>query len=149
MYRHILVPVDDSPLSMKAMREAAKLARACGARISAVHSIAPFRMIAAMDVYVAYPELYSPEDYRRSAERYANKFLAKAGAIAKSALVRFSSTFVTGEQPWRVIVDTARKKRCDLIVMASHGRRGLAAVVLGSETTKVLTHSKKPVLICR
>ena len=66
-----------------------------------------------------------------------------------SARVRCGTLFVTNEQPWRAIIRTARSRRCDLILMASHGRRGIAAVVLGSETTKVLTHSKTPVLVCR
>ena len=56
---------------------------------------------------------------------------------------------MTGAQPWQAIIKSAKKRRCDLVVMASHGRRGLSAIVLGSETTKVLTHSKVPVLVCR
>ena len=63
--------------------------------------------------------------------------------------VRCETLFVTNDQPWNAIVRTARSKKCDLIVMASHGRRGLAGLLLGSETTKVLTHSKTPVLVCR
>jgi nucleotide-binding universal stress UspA family protein len=149
VYKHILVPSDGSPLSAKAVRHALRLARSTGARITALHVIAPFRTPAFVDGVVPYPELYSPAAYKKTTERDARKRLAKVEALAKAARVRCEGVFATDEQPWRSIIRTARKRRCDLIAMASHGRRGLAAVVLGSETTKVLTHSKIPVLVCR
>lgn len=149
MFKHILVPIDDSPLSMKAAKYAARLARSSRARITALHVIPPFNPPAYIDGVVPYPELYSPEEYKKSTERYARKLVAKAEAIAKTARVKCEGAFVTSEQPWKAIIKAAKGRRCDLIVMASHGRRGIAAVVLGSETTKVLTHSKTPVLVCR
>ena len=149
MYKHILVPLDDSPLSGKAARTAVRLARSTRARITVLHVIAPFRTPAFVDGVVPYPELYSPAAYKKSTERYARKLLAKVEALARAARVRCVAVLVTDEQPWKAIIRTARGRRCDLILMASHGRRGIAAVVLGSETTKVLTHSKIPVLVCR
>lgn len=149
MIKHILVPIDDSPLSAKAAKYAAQLAHGSRARITAVHVIPPFMPPAFVDGVIPYPELYSPVDYKKSTERYARKLLAKAEAIAKAARVKCDGLFVTADQPWQAIIKTAKGRRCDLIVMASHGRRGIAAVVLGSETTKVLTHSKIPVLVCR
>ena len=149
MYKHILVPIDDSRLSAKAARTAVRLAHGTRARITALHVIPPFQTPAFVDGVVPYPELYSPAAYKKSTERYARKLLAKVQALAKTARVRCGTLFVTNEQPWRAIIRTARSRRCDLILMASHGRRGIAAVVLGSETTKVLTHSKTPVLVCR
>ncbi|MGZ5595561.1 MAG: universal stress protein [Usitatibacter sp.] len=149
MFKRILVPVDDSPLATKAAKYAAKLARSSGARITSVHVIPEFRPPAFVDGVVPYPELYSPEEYRKSTERYARMLLAKVEAIAKKERVKCDGVFVTDDHPWRAIIKAARRARCDVIVMASHGRRGIAAVVLGSETTKVLTHSKIPVLVCR
>jgi nucleotide-binding universal stress UspA family protein len=149
MFKHILVPVDDSPLSIKAAKYAAQLARSSRARLTALHVIPPFRVLAGIDGVVADPELYSPVEYRKSTEQYARKLLAKVEAIAKIARVKCDPVFVTDDQPWRAIIKAAKGRRCDLVVMASHGRRGIAAIVLGSETTKVLTHSKVPVLVCR
>ena len=149
MFKRILVPVDASALSMKAVRYAARLARGSGARLLALHAIPRFTLPVFGDGIVPYPELYSPTEYRKSTERYARKLLAKAEAAAKKERVRFAGAFVTDDEPWRAIIKAARRERCDVIVMASHGRRGLAAIVLGSETVKVLTHSKVPVLVCR
>jgi nucleotide-binding universal stress UspA family protein len=149
MYKHILVPVDDSSLSIKAAKHAVKLARSTGARLTALHVIPPFRVLAGIDGIVAEPELYSPDEYRKSTERFARKLLGRVEALARAGRVKCEGVFVTGEEPWQSIIKAARGRRCDLIVMASHGRRGIAAVLLGSETTKVLTHSKVPVLVCR
>lgn len=149
MYAHILVPTDGSPLSTKAAKSAIGLAKALGARITALHVIPAFTPPVYMDGIVPYPELYSSAEYKRSTEAYAKKMLAKVEERARAAKVPCATVFVTGEQPWRAIVRTARSKKCDLIAMASHGRGGVEAVLLGSETTKVLTHSKTPVLVCR
>lgn len=149
MFRHILVPTDGSRLSMKAARYAALLARRTGARITALHVIPPFRLPAYAEGVIAYPELYSEPEYEKSTERYARKLLARVEAVAKAARVRCDTVFVTDERPWKAIIRKARAQRCDLIVMSSHGRGGIAAVILGSETAKVLTHSKTPVLVCR
>lgn len=149
MFKHILVPIDDSRLALKAARYALRAARASGAKVTALHVIPPFRAPAFIDGVVPYPELYSPVAYRKSTESYSRKLLARVEKLAKAARVRCAGVLVTGEQPWRSIIRAARGKRCDLIVMATHGRGGLAAVVLGSQTNKVLTHSKTPVLVCR
>lgn len=149
MLKHILVPTDGSRLSIKAARYAIRLAHSSRARITALHVIPPFSPPTYVDGIVPYPELFSPAEYKKSTERYTRKLLARVEALAKAGRVRCDSVFVTGERPWQAIIATARSRRCDLIVMASHGRSGIAAVVLGSETTKVLTHSKTPVLVCR
>ena len=149
MFKHILVPIDGSPLSLRAMKVAVKLARSHRARITAFHAIAPFVPVAYMDGFPAYPELYSPAEYKRSAEAGAKRMLDKACRLAAAQKVRCDPAFAMGDPEWRAIIRAARAKRCDLVVMSSHGRTGLAAVVLGSVTTKVLTHSKIPVLVCR
>jgi nucleotide-binding universal stress UspA family protein len=149
IFRHILVPIDGSPLSMRAAKLALKVARSGGARITAFHAIPTFTPVAYMDGVLPYPELYSPAEYKRASESGAKRMLARIARLAKAAKVRCETAFTTADAPWRAIIQAARAKRCDLIVMSSHGRKGLEAVVLGSVTTKVLTHSKTPVLVCR
>jgi nucleotide-binding universal stress UspA family protein len=90
-----------------------------------------------------------PQRHRELMAKAAKKALAEVSVEARLASVDCASVSPTADQPWEGILKAARARRCDLIVMASHGRRGLAGLLLGSETTKVLTHSKTPVLVCR
>jgi nucleotide-binding universal stress UspA family protein len=148
MYRHILVPTDGGPLSLKAAKTAAKLARHTGARITAIYAIEPFAPPTGGDG-VAFSIAYTATEYERGMREVAAKALAKVRAVAEAEEVAFTGLSVIQGHPWEAIVNAARQKKCDLIVMASHGRRGLAGLLLGSETQKVLTHSKTPVLVCR
>jgi len=91
----------------------------------------------------------TPGQYKKDCEALAAKYLAVIEKAAKTAGVQYEGTHVFDDQPHEAIIGTAASKGCDLIVMASHGRRGMKALVLGSETTKVLTHSKIPVLVLR
>lgn len=149
MYKHILVPTDGSPLSMKAARHAASLAKALRARITALYVIAPYPPPPTANGMLVYMEYFSPADYMKEMQKHAAHALAKVERAARTARVPCARLALTGANPWEAIIKTARSAKCDLVVMASHGRRGLAAIVLGSETTKVLTHSKTPVLVCR
>jgi nucleotide-binding universal stress UspA family protein len=90
-----------------------------------------------------------PQRHKELMAKAAKKALDTLGAEARRGGVACASAAPLADQPWEGILKTARGKRCDLIVMASHGRRGIAGLLLGSETTKVLTHSKIPVLVCR
>ena len=148
MYKHILVPTDGSRLSAKAVKAAATLAKQLGARLTGLYVIPPYvpPMYGEAAIYV--PEI-SPKRYKELSEKEAAKALEVVEREAKSAEVPCKTAWVTDDQPWEGIVKSARSKKCDLIVMASHGRRGLSGLLLGSETTKVLTHSKVPVLVCR
>lgn len=148
MYKHILVPTDGSRLSAKAVKAAATLAKQFGARLTGLYVIPPYvpPMYGEAAIYV--PEI-SPKRYKELSEKEAAKALEVVEREAKSAAVACKTAWVTDDQPWEGIVKAARSKKCDLIVMASHGRRGLSGLLLGSETTKVLTHSKVPVLVCR
>jgi nucleotide-binding universal stress UspA family protein len=96
-----------------------------------------------------YAPVMSPAKYRSTVKRAGQKALAAIEIEAQTAGVAYGGALLTAQNPWEGIVRTAKAKKCDLIVMASHGRRGLAGLLLGSETTKVLTHSKVPVLVCR
>ena len=149
MYRHILFPTDGSPTSARAAKTAIALASTCGARLTAIHVIPPFAPPAYIEGIVPYPELYSAEEYKRITGKSAARTLAKVEARAAAAKVACDTAIVTAGSVWKAIIAAARSKRCDVIVMASHGRRGLEAIVLGSETHKVLTHSKIPVLVMR
>ncbi len=149
MYRHILVPTDGSPLSTRAVKEAIELAKTCGAKLTAVHVIPPFTPPVYMEGMIPYPELYSPEEYKRVTEAQSKRLLAKIEERARAAGVPCATATVTAQPVWKAILSAARSKRCDAIVMASHGRKGIEGMLLGSETHKVLTHTKLPVLVCR
>jgi len=149
MYKHILVPTDGSPLSNKAVKAATELARTIKARVTALNVMPKYIPPLAEEAAVAYTAVYTETQFREGAEKAAAKVLAKARTAVEAGKVKCDTVAVAGGTPWETIIDTAKGKKCDLIVMASHGRRGLAGVILGSETAKVLTHSKTPVLVCR
>jgi nucleotide-binding universal stress UspA family protein len=146
---HILVPTDGSQLSLQAATRAAGLARDLKAKITALYVMEPWmpRMQAEGTVPVDQSQLR--KDFLEHTSRQADEALAIVSAEAARQNVACDALRVTNDQPWAGIVKAADAQRCDLIVMASHGRRGLEALVLGSETNKVLTHSKTPVLVCR
>lgn len=148
MYKHILVATDGSKLSVKAVRTAVQLAKALGAKVTAVYVVAPF-VPPMYSEAVAYAPPITPQKYRELAAREAKKALAAAEIEAQTAGVPCGTQMTTHEHPWHGIVRMAQARKCDVIVMASHGRRGLSGLLLGSETNKVLTHSKIPVLVCR
>ena len=144
MYRHILIPTDGSPLSASAVENAALLAKAIGAKVTVLTVVEPFPALRAI------PQSFNaPDDYTRSAHADADRRLAEAEQQAKRSGIQCEVTKVEHGQPYEAIIETAHARGCDLIAMASHGRSGLAAVVLGSETTRVLTHSRIPVIVYR
>ena len=147
MYKRILVPVDGTPLSKKAVKEALKLAKTTGARVTGFFSPPEYEVL----IYGEYfpPDLLPREEYEARAKKNAEKILAAVRKEADAAGVPCDTYHEASHMPWEAIIAAAKKKRCDLIVMASHGRKGLTGVLLGSETTKVLTHSKVPVLVVR
>lgn len=145
VYRHILIPTDGSQLSEDAIRQGVALAKSLGAKVTGITVFPPFRVFAAEPMMI--PD--TPAQYRMDCDALAGKYLGVVEDAAKTAGVPCEVTPLTHEHPYQAIIDTATTKGCDLIFMASHGRRGVAALVLGSETTKVLTHSKIPVLVCR
>jgi nucleotide-binding universal stress UspA family protein len=148
MYKHILVPTDGSKLSNAAVKVAAKLAGELGAKITALSVLEPYVPMAESEA-VAFYAPYGEKQYDAAVHKAAARALSTVKVAAAAAKVKAESLTVTSTTPWRGIVDTARDKGCDLIIMASHGRSGMGALLLGSETQKVLTHSKIPVLVCR
>ena len=147
-YRHILVPTDGSTLSLKAAKQAATLAKDLDAKITAVYVIPPWTPPAADESAVVASFAYTEAAYRKRSEGIADRALAKV-AKAAGTRVKCEKVRVSAFRPWEGIVKAAKDAKCDLIVMASHGRGALGGLVLGSETTKVLSHSKTPVLVCR
>ena len=145
MFKNILIATDGSDLAAKAVEQGILFTKEIGAKITAVTVTEPFHLLS-----VAPSQLeYTPIEYKKHAEAHAEKVLGTVSAAAKLAGVDCDVLHVEHEQIYQAIIDAAEARRCDLIVMASHGRRGVSAVVLGSETVKVLTHSKIPVLVFR
>jgi nucleotide-binding universal stress UspA family protein len=145
LYKSILIPTDGSALAGKAVEHGIRLAKEIGAKIVAVTVTEPFHLLS-----VAPNQLeYTRSEYGRHAEAHAAKLLGAVAAVAAGSGVVCDTTHVEHEHVYLAIIDAAIAKGCDLIVMASHGRHGISAVVLGSETVKVLTHSKIPVLVYR
>lgn len=148
MYKRILVPTDGTKLSARAIRAACDLAQTCGAKLTGVYVVPPWvpPMYAEGMIYVA--DL-GPQRHKELMAKAARKALAVVSAEARRAGVACATASPLAAQPWEGILKTARARRCDLIVMASHGRSGVEAILLGSETRKVLAHARQPVLVCR
>lgn len=145
MYKHILIPTDGSPLAEEAIRQGLTLARSLDARVTVLTVTAPFHTLALEPIMVT----DTREQYDAEVAVMAERRFAFPREAATLAGVACETVHVVAEHPWAAIIETARTHGCDLIVMASHGRTGVSALVLGSQTTKVLTHSKIPTLVCR
>jgi nucleotide-binding universal stress UspA family protein len=140
MYQHILIPTDGSELSQKALDHGVAIAQALKAKVTVI-TVSPF-LTPGFDAGIV-------SAYEKEVAASAKKYLDAAEKAAAAAGVRCEAMHVVNKHPYQAIIDTAKLKGCDLVVMASHGRRGISAVVLGSETVKVLTHSPTPVLVVR
>ena len=145
MFKSILVPSDGSELADKAAMQAIELAKSLKARLTFLRVTPPPAPIVIEGIVVAYPT----EEVRAQQKERVGAHLAGLAAAAASAGVECASRHVENDQPWRAILDIAESVGADLVMMGSHGRKGVAALVLGSETHKVLTHTKIPVLVCR
>jgi nucleotide-binding universal stress UspA family protein len=145
LYQNILVPTDGSELANKAVEAGIFLAKQIGARITAVTVTEPFHVFSVEPRQLE----YTRSEYQKHADAAAAKALGVVVDAAQRAGVACDPLHVEHEHVYRGIIDAAASKGCDLIAMASHGRHGISAVVLGSETIKVLTHSKIPVLVYR
>lgn len=149
MFKHILLATDGSALSAKGVELAIKTAKALGARITAVHVTRPYDQRNEYDgsAMPKMPELKKRFDANMAAA--AKGILDPVKQAADKAQVTCEAIAKSAESPYEMIIELAKKSKCDLIVMASHGRKGIQSVLLGSETTKVLTHSDIPVLVVR
>jgi nucleotide-binding universal stress UspA family protein len=145
MYKHILIATDGSELAGKAVAAGFALARELRAQVTAVTVTEPWTALVPGEVMIAFPV----EDYEKTANENAARILSGVSALARKADISCATIPAKDQFPADGILDTAKKNHCDLIVMASHGRRGLGRLLLGSEAVNVLTHSSLPVLICR
>ncbi|MGB8400070.1 universal stress protein [Bradyrhizobium sp.] len=145
MYNHVLIPTDGSPLSTVAVEHSMDFARDADAKVTVLTVVSPFHVFSADASRLA----DTRADYEQRARMHAAEILTDAQRKAQARGVRCDVLQLESDSPYDAIIKTANKSGCDLIAMASHGRRGVAAVVLGSETLKVLTHSKIPVLVYR
>jgi nucleotide-binding universal stress UspA family protein len=147
MYKNLLVATDGSKLSDKAVAHAIGLAQAVGASLTAFYAAPDYPMPAYADGVVYEP--VSRKEYAKLAGEDAQKILGTVATKAEAAGLACKTAYAIASAPWEAILVAAKKNKCDAIVMASHGRRGISAVLLGSETQKVLTHSKLPVIVVR
>jgi nucleotide-binding universal stress UspA family protein len=146
MFKSILIPTDGSELSQRAVTMAMELAKLHQARVTAIHVIPDYHLL------IAYEGAFDPvteERIEEEAKTRAESYLSYVRKCAQDAGVQCDTVCETSDHPYDAILKVADTRRCDLIVMTSHGRKGLVAVLLGSETRKVLTHARIPVLVVR
>jgi nucleotide-binding universal stress UspA family protein len=148
VFKHILVATDGSTKSVRAIKGAIALSNTLRARLTCIHVAITFAPSIFIDG-MAYGTKFSTRQYEEFTKRHAKRALRVFDRHAEKAGIARDSQVITADEPWQGILRAARENRSELIVMASHGRRGIAGLVLGSETIKVLTHSKLPVLVYR
>ena len=148
MFKNILLPTDGSKLADKAVRKGIDFAKAVNAAVTLVHVSLPYRRIRDEGWIVPAVRVLAAR-YNEQARAHARELLAKPQQYAAQTGVQCKTVYEVSELPYEAIIRAAQRSKCDLIMMASHGRRGLQGLLLGSETTKVLTHSKIPVLVYR
>jgi nucleotide-binding universal stress UspA family protein len=144
MYKRILIPTDGSDISLKAAQAAIALARLTGAELFAISVKEPFPYSAISEM-----QPVPPQEFFDAQERIATERVKAVVSAASSVGVSCHAKTIEALRPWEAILDHAKLQVCDLIVMASHGRSGLSALLLGSETQKVLTHATTPVLVIK
>jgi nucleotide-binding universal stress UspA family protein len=144
MYKRILVPTDGSEITDKAVKSAIAMAKLTGAEVFALAVKEPFPYSAISEM-----QPVPPQEFLDAQERVAAARVKAVADAAVAAGVKCQGHSVEGLHPWEAILDHGKAQGCDLVVMASHGRRGMSALLLGSETQKVLTHSTIPVLVVR
>lgn len=145
MYKHLLIASDGSELAKKAVEHGLSLAKALNSKVTIVSVTEPWVISAADDVAASFPT----EEYEKAAADHAARILKEISDIAARNGITCETVHIKDEFPAEGIIETAKVRGCDLIVMASHGRSGLMELVLGSQAARVVTQSTVPVLICR
>jgi nucleotide-binding universal stress UspA family protein len=147
MYKHILIPTDGSELSDRAIAAGVEFARDAGARVTGFTAVPEYQLPSQVELMSRHGT--SIDEYERNARRQAEAALQKIADRAREAGVPYNAEFVQSDHPHEAIIRAAQKHGCDLIFMASHGRRGISALLHGSQTQAVLTHSTIPTLVYR
>lgn len=145
MFKHILLPSDGSELSEAAIQKGILFAKSINAKVTGFHVILPFHIVTLRTQMLE----DTREQFERDSKAHAKEFLAVIEKAAKEAGVTCDTAYVTDDHPYEAIIKAAEEKGCDLVMMASHGRKGVQGLLIGSETQKVLTHIKIPVLVFR
>ena len=149
MYKHIMLATDGSEASDQAEKECMAFAKSIGAKVTAIYVISHFHLHYQPWATPKSVHTQIEKEHEQEAMEIARKMISKLEARAKVAGVKCDGEVVVGDHPYEEIVGNAEKRKCDLTMMASHGRMGLGAILLGSETVKVLTHTRIPVLVVR
>ena len=144
MFKRILVPTDGSDITSKAIDTAIAMAKTHGAMLYTISVKEPFPYSAISEM-----QPVPPQEFYDAQERIAANRVKTVKDAAAAAGIACEGATVEALHPWEAILDLAKQKQCDLIVMASHGRRGITALLIGSETSRVLTHSPLPVLVVK
>lgn len=145
MFKHLLLPTDGSQMSSNAVHEAIQFAKSINASVTGIYVMPQYQ------TFTFQTEMLSDtkEQFEKDSRAHADQFLSVIEKAAAAAGVACDTAVATSDHPYEAIIQAAEERGCDLIVMASHGRKGLQGVLLGSETQKVLTHSPLPVLVYR
>lgn len=147
MFRNILIPTDGSPVANKAVKAGIELAKQLGAKVTGYYAVEALQPRVYGEGYMI--DVKTIKAFEQQARKAGQKHIDNMAKVADAAGIKFTGVLSMAETPYEGIVETARKQKCDAIFMASHGRRGLAGILMGSVTHKVLTHSKLPVLVYR
>jgi nucleotide-binding universal stress UspA family protein len=148
MFKHILIPTDGSPIANKAVKAGIQFAKDLGVRVTGYYAIEPVPQHVYGEGYLINNSKMSQALQQRARE-VGETHVENMAKLAVAAGVPFSAVVAAAETPYEGIIEAAKKHKCDAIFMASHGRRGVADLIMGSVTHKVLTHSKLPVLVYR
>lgn len=143
MFKNILLPTDGSTLSEEAVQQGLQLAKITNAKVTGVHVIPQFHVL----TYRTDMLEDTKEIFEKDSQAQAAKYLAAITKMAAEAGVACDTEYIVSDQPYNAIIRVAAEKGCDAIVMASHGRSGMAGLLLGSQTQKVLTHCRIPVIV--
>lgn len=147
MFKNILIPTDGSPVANKAVKAGIEFAKQLGAKVTGYYAVEAIQPRVYGEGYMI--DNKTIKAFEQQARQVGQKHIDSMAKIASAAGVKFAGVLTMAETPYEGIVETAKKQKCDAIFMASHGRRGLADIIMGSVTHKVLTHSKLPVLVYR
>lgn len=148
MVAHVLVPTDGSDIAGKAVAQAVAIAKALKAKVTAFHAYPEYRAVSLYEYMGPIGEI-SRREYLAAAKATASGYVESVTKAARAAGLEADSVAVASDHPHEAIIRAAKRRKCDLIIMASHGRRGISGLLLGSVTQKVLLHSRIPVLVVR
>jgi nucleotide-binding universal stress UspA family protein len=148
MYKHILIPTDGSGTAEKAVAAGIEFAREAKAKVTWFTAVPEYELPSQAAVMAHHP-IVTPDEHARRSRDKAEEIFAGITSRARAAGIEFDTDFVQSDRPYEAIIDAAKRHGCDLIFMASHGRSGISALVHGSETKEVLTHSTIPTLVYR